>query len=458
MSNDSTKQSVLFNDLLDKPVHARFDQPDSSSDGGAILLKACDKRLGLIDAMAECIHDKRRPDRVVHGLRELLAHRVYGIACGYEDCNDSARLSADPMVRMLLGRDPMDGKELASQPTLSRFENGVCRRSLMGMSQALADRVIKRHRKRLRGRVHRVTIDMDPTDDLTYGQQQLSLFNGHYGNACYLPMAGFLQFDDEPDQYLFAYMLRGGNAPTQQGAIPLLRRVIRRLRRAFPKVIVRVRLDGGFAGPQMFDFLDAQRVEYTVAMAQNAVLAGHAEPLMREARARSEASGETEHEYGECRYAARSWGRERRVIFKAEVVRHPGRAPKDNPRFVVTNSPRVAQNVYEKIYCQRAVIELRLKELLHGLSIDRTSCTRFLANQCRGLLTAAAYVLLQELRLKAKHTGAAVAQVHTLRERLLKMAVWVESSTRRLVLHLPQAAPWRKDWCRIARALGAALS
>ncbi|HZD52636.1 MAG TPA: IS1380 family transposase [Woeseiaceae bacterium] len=399
--------------------------------------------------------DRSHEDRIIHSLRELVEQRVYGMACGYEDCNDSARLRTDPVHRQLLGRDPLEGEALASQPTLSRFENGMDGRSLLGMGNAIADRVIERHRKRLRGRVQRITIDLDPTDDPTYGEQQLTLFNNHYGNWCYLPMAGFLQFDDEPDQYLFAYVLRSGGAPATEGAIPLLRRVIRRLRKAFPKVIVRVRLDGGFAAPEMFDFLDEQRVEYTVAMAKNAVLKRYAEPLMKQARRLSKASGETEHLYGECRYEAGSWDDERRVIFKAEVVRHPGREPKDNPRFVVTNLSRVPKNVYERVYCQRAPIELRIKELLYGLQIDRTSCTRFFANQFRVLLCAAAYVLLQELRLKAKRTGFAAAQVTTLRERLLKLAVWVERSTRRLVFHLPDSAPWRSDWCRIARALGA---
>ncbi len=250
-------------------------------------------------------------------------------------------------------------------------------------------------------------------------------------------------------------MLRDGLAPATQGAIALLRRVIRRLRKAFPGVSIRVRLDGGFAAPEVFDFLDEQRVEYAVGMGKNSVLEAFAEPLMRQARRLSSASGETADVYGECRYEAHRWDEERRVIIKAEVVRHPGREARDNPRFVVSNIPRVARSVYEKIYCRRALIENRIKELLCGLHIERNSCARFFANQFRVLLCAAAYMLLQELRLKAKRTAFAAAQVTTLRERLLKLAVWVERSTRRLVLHLPVSAPWRSDWCRIARALGA---
>ncbi|MGH8110629.1 MAG: IS1380 family transposase [Rhodanobacteraceae bacterium] len=455
MRHDTTTQGVLFKNVLSRPLVARFDRPESSSDGGAILLKACDQRLRLVDALAACVSERRDPSRIRHSRRELLAQRVYGMACGYEDCNDSARLAGDPMQRLLLDRDPVHGTALASQPTLSRFENGVDARTLVRMGHALAERVIARHRKRLGQRVKRITIDMDPTDDPTYGSQQLALFNGHYGNWCYLPMACFLQFDAEPDQYLFAWVLRDGKAHATRGAIGLLRRVIRRLRQTFPSGVIRVRLDGGFAAPKLFDFLEDSRVEYVVAMAKNAVLMEQVADAMNTVRARSQTSGQTEHSYGELRYAAGSWRAERRIIYKAEVVRLAGREPRDNARFVVTNLTRVPESVYARVYCQRAVIENRIKELLYGLHLDRTSCTRFLANQFRCLLGAAAYVLLQELRLKAKRTAFAWAQVTTLRERLLKLAVWVERSTRRLVLHLPQSAPWRQDWCRVARALGA---
>jgi hypothetical protein len=316
--------------------------------------------------------------------------------------------------------------------------------------------MVARHRKRLRGRARRITVELDPTDDPTHGGQQLTFFNGHYDTWCYLPVAGFLQFDDEPEQYLFAYVLRPGNANAKLGAIGILRRILARLRRAFPKAKLQVRLDGGFAGPELFDFLDDERVEYVVAMASNSVLKRLAEPLMKQARRLSKRSGETAHIYGECRYAARSWSRGRRVIIKAEVVRLAGREPKDNPRFVVTNLRRVPQRVYETVYCQRAHIENRIKELHYGLAIDRTSCTSFWANQLRVLLTAAAYVLMQELRLRAKRTGCASAQVTTLRERLFKLGAWLERSVRRIVIHLPDHAPWRSEWCRVARALGAA--
>jgi hypothetical protein len=455
MRDDTTAQPVLFKDLFDKPVVARFDQPDSSSDGGAVLLKTCDQRLGLTEAIAACVNDARQPGKVIHSFHDLVRQRVFGIACGYEDCNDAERLAEDPMQKLLVDRDPIEGLALASQSTLSRFENALGPKALLRMGNALADTVIARHRKRLKGRAKRITVELDPTDDPTHGAQQLSFFNGHYDTWCYLPVAGFVQFDEESEQYLFAYLLRPGNADAKLGAIGLLRRILARLRAAFPKARVLVRLDGGFAGPEMFDYLEAERVDYVVAMAGNAVLKPLAEPLMKKARRLSRRSQLTEHLYGECQYAAGSWSRQRRVIIKAEVVRLGHRAPKDNPRFVVTNLRRVPQRIYEAVYCQRAQIELRIKELHYGLAIDRTSCTRFWANQLRVLLTAAAYVLFQELRLQAAGTACARAQVSTLRERLLKLGVWLERSVRRVVLHLPEAAPWRSEWRHIARSLGA---
>jgi len=391
---------------------------------------------------------------VQHQTVELIRHRVFGIACGYADCNDAARLADDPIHKLLLERDPLAGPSLASQPTLSRFENAVGRRDLIGMGHVLADTVIEPHRRRLQGRATRITIDLDPTDDPTHGQQELTFFNGHYDTWCYLPLVATVTFNDEATQFAVAAVLRPGNAPASRGAIGVLRRLLRRLRAAFPRAVLRVRLDGGFASPPMFKFLEAEQVEYLVAMASNARLEKRARRLMGKARMLSKATGQTAHLYGETRYAARKWRRKRRVIIKAEVVRHPGRAPKNNPRFVVTNLPAAPAAVYT-FYCQRGDVENRLKELHHGLELDRTSCSRFLANQFRVLLTLAAYVLFQELRRRAHGTACAGAQVTTLRERLIKLAVWVQRSARRIVLHLPTTFPWLPSWRQLARAVGA---
>jgi hypothetical protein len=437
-----------------KPVVVAFDQPHASSDGGAILLKSVDTHLGLTKRLAGCLVDGRQPGKVRHQVEELLQQRVFGLACGYADCNDAARLADDAIHKLLVGRDPLDGPALASQPTLSRFENAVTWTELRDMAHVLADTVIEQQRRWRKGRATEITVDLDPTDDPTHGQQELTFFNGHYDTWCYLPFVATVTFDGEPLQYAVAAVLRPGNAPASRGALGLLRRLFRKLRAAFPAATLRVRLDGGFATPKVFTFLERHQVEYVVAMASNARLAKRARRLMGKARMASKATGETAHLYGETRYAARKWKRKRRVIIKAEVVRHPGRAPKNNPRFVVTNLPDPPEAVYW-LYCQRGDVENRLKELHHGLEMDRTSCTRFLANQFRVLLALAAYILFQDLRRRAAKTTCAEAQVTTLRERLLKIAVWVERSVRRIVLHFPLTFPWRATWRQLARAVGA---
>jgi hypothetical protein len=456
MGEDTTRQSVLFPGLCSKPLLAQFDELHGSSDGGAILLKACDATLGLTRRLAACLDDRRQAGKVEHTVRELLRQRIFGIACGYADGNDAARLANDPIHKLLLGRDAITGAMLASQPTLSRFENAMRRADLYRMGEALAESVIERHQRRLgRRRCKHITIDLDPTDDPTHGGQQLTFFNGHYDTWCYLPIAGFLTFNHEPEQYLFSYVLRPGNAPAKLGALGILRRLLERLRQAFPRARVLVRLDGGFACGEIFEFLESEECNYVVAMAKNKRLAKRAARLMGTARRLSRRRGRTAHVYGQTHYAARRWTRARRVIIKAEVVRHPGREPKMNPRFVVTNLKGSPRRLYEKVYCARGEIENRIKELHHGLEIDRTSCPRFLANQFRVLLTAAAYVLMQELRRRAGGTTLARAQVSTLRDRLLKLGARIERSMRRIVVHLPRTAAYQHEWRRIALSLGA---
>jgi hypothetical protein len=434
---------------------AKFDQRHGSSDGGAILLRAADQRLGLTSALACALEDERQSKKIKHELGELLTQRVMAIACGYPDANDAARLGSDPVHKLLVGRDPIQGEDLASQPTLSRFENSRDRKQLFRMSEALADCVIERHRRRLQGRARRVTIDLDPTDDPTHGAQQLTFFNHHYDTYCYLPMVGFLSFDQEPDQYLVTAVLRPGNAPGSAGAVGILRRLIRRVKRAFPGARVRVRLDGGFACPAVLDFLDCEpKVEYIVNLAANAVLKRKAESAMKRARRASRISGQTEHVYGECRYATRkTWPWKRRIIYKAEVVRAANKEPKDNPRFVVTNLRQSPQWIYEKVYCPRGDVENRIKELHDGMQIGRTSCSNFWANTFRVILTAAAYVLMQEMRLHLAPTRWARAQVSTLRERFLKLGAQVVVSVRRIVLHLPRSFPDRDGFHHLALRL-----
>src|SRR5207249_55280 len=277
---------------ISRPIIARFDQPHASSDGGAVLLKAVDDGLGLTWRLASAIRDRRQAGKVAHPLRDLLRQRVFGLACGYADCNDAARLVDDPIHKLLLERDPLEGAALGSQPTLSRFENAVGRADLYRLGTALADAVLTAHRERLGAGVRLITIDLDATDDPTHGQQEFALFNGYYDTWCYLPLIATVTFNTEPIQHVVAALLRPGTGTL----------------------------------------------------------------------------------YGETRYAARRWARKRRIIMKAEVLCYPGRARKDNPRFLVTNLPHRPATVYTRLYCGRGDMENRLKELQQGLAMDRTSC------------------------------------------------------------------------------------
>jgi hypothetical protein len=455
LNEPTIAQTVLFPDLAERPLVATFDQPHASSDGGAILLKAADRQLGLLAARTATVPDARASARVTHGVGDLIAQRVFAIACGHPDGNDADRLADDPIHKLLLGRDPIVGARLASQPTVSRFEHTAAPRMLLAMSTALADTVIARHRRRRRG-VRLITVDLDVTEDQTHGAQQRTFFNGFYDHWCYLPLVATLTFDDEVRQYLVAAILRPGNAAGTAGAVGLLQRLLPKLRRAFSGARLRVRLDGGFATPAVFTFLEAARVEYVVAMAGNAVLARHAAPALMPLRVVVATTQETATTYTEAAYQAGTWTAPRRTIIKAEVVWHHGREPRDNARFVITNLRQTPEWIYTHVYCARGDSENRLKELKLALAFGRTSCTRFWANQLRVTLTAAAFVLFQELQLHADRTALRGAQVPRLRQAVITIGVQLVRSVRRIVLHFPQSHPDAVPWARLARALGAA--
>jgi hypothetical protein len=245
-------------------------------------------------------------------------------------------------------------------------------------------------------------------------------------------------------------MLRPGKASCSEGAVGMLRRLLRRLRAAFPRARFLVRLDGGFASPKLLEFLDEQpQVAYVIGFPGNPVLQRRVAPSLARVRRRVRRGGQSAREYGHLFYAAGSWKHLRRVVFKAEVLRHEGRELKDNPRFVVTNLAMIPRRVYE-LYCQRGEVENRIKELQNDMQIDRTSCSRFWANQFRVLLTTAAYALMQEVRLWAKRTHLARAHVNTLRICLIKIGAHVEVSVRRILVHLPRSFAFLDVWRRVA--------
>lgn len=451
-----TAQRALFEEPFAKPVVVQFDGEQSSSDGGALLLGAVDRRIGLTKALGQELEDGRRAWRVEHGKLELFRQRVFSIALGYADQNDSARVAGDPLLKLLCERSPSSADSLASQATLSRFETTRTGRELVALGRKLERFVIERLRRTHR-KAKRITIDLDSTEDPTHGQQPFAFFNGYYDSWCYLPMLGFLSVDDEPIQHLFHARLRPGTARDARGTPALLRRTVQTLRNAFRKAKILVRLDAGFASPAVFAALDELRVDYLVAMAGNPVLRRAAAEPMRIVRTLSERFEGSLFMWGETDYRSGGWQRTRRVIFKAEALVYPGRELKENPRFVVTSLSLAPGKAWD-LYCQRGDIENRIKELHEGLEIDRTSCSSFLANHFRVLETAAAYVLFQELRLCLPKTDLARAQVGTLRAKLIKIGVVVKESVRRIVLSFPASYPWKQLWHEAAHSVGALVT
>jgi hypothetical protein len=397
----------------------------------------------------------RQPGKVVHRNESLLKQRIFSLACGYPDTSDAARLGRDPLMRLLAGGDG-EIHNLGSQPTICRFENSVSGRDLYRLGNALADAVIANQKRRRKGFDGNITIDLDPTVDPTHGDQQLTFFNGFHDCHCYLPMVGFVQFDNEPEQHLVAAILRPGNAPDRKGARAMLQRLIKKLKVAFPFASIRVRLDGGFASEEILALLESfPGLQYAMNMPKNSILEKKSRTLMGKVRKKFRKKQVALRMYGECRYAARKWSQKRRVIIKAEIVTHPGRAPRENPRFLITNMSGSARRIYEDFYCLRGDAENRIKELKNSVALDRTSCSNFRANQFRVLLSAAAYSLLQEIRHCAGRTPFARAQAPRIITSLIKLGARVTVSVRRIRIELPQSVPQQSEWLSIARKLGA---
>ena len=426
-----------------KTISANFDGGSLSSDGGLLLLRQVDKKLGLTKRLAGCIRDNREQSKVEVSIAEMLCQRVFGIAAGYEDCNDHDTLRADPMLKLAADRAPVTGDDLASQPTLSRLENSISSTELMRMEEVLLERFIAGHCGK---RVSRLVIDADATDDPAHGQQEFEFFHGFYDCHCFLPLLVYVTSDDG-EQELVASVLRPGNVHAGHKLVWVLKRVVARLVAAFPNAEVVFRGDAGMALPAVYDFCEDAGVRYLISLAKNSRLIELGKEHMRDARAIYEETGEKVRHFGEFSYGAESWRYERRVVMKAEVVDKG-----ENPRFVVTNIDEMSAKETYEFYCDRGDVENRIKELKDDLASGRTSCHRFLANQFRLILHAAAFVLLQSLRKLLVGTGFANAQASTLRARLLKVGVRVRETTRRIWLMMPTSYPAKELWmCIVSR-------
>ena len=430
-----TVPQVELGILSGREIIGSFDGGDISSDGGVMLVQAANRKLGLIERLASVIYDQRDPLKVRHGISDMLGQRIFAIACGYEDCNDFDDLCRDPALKVAVGRLPRTGHDLASQPTLSRFENSVGRSELYRMSEVLVDLFVE-------GRDEApvwVIIDVDATDDPTHGQQQLTGFHGYYDEYCYLPLIVTARADGGPDE-LLATVLRPGRTHAGTGAPTVLKRIVARLREAWPEVRVLLRGDSGFARPEIYDWCERNGVHYLIGMATNGRLRKLAEEHLEAARVEHRLHGEKVRNLHGARYAADSWPHQRRVLIKAEVTQQG-----DNPRFVVTSLHGDPERLYD-LYARRGEQENRIKELKRDLAMDRTSCHRFLANQFRLLLHSAAFVLLSYVRKCLAGTELENAQVCTLQRKLLKLGVLVRESCRKVWLQFASSCPVQHLW------------
>lgn len=381
-----TVAQLCFGFFSRLPIVVEPKEVSLSSDTGILPIRQFDSQIGFTDRFVACLKDPRDPDLTRHRFAEMVPQRIYGIHAGYEDCNDHDTLRSDPVFKLVAGRKPHDD-DLASQPTLSRFENVIDIPSLWKLHDFFIDDFIRSFAEP----PSRITLDLDATDDAGHGNQQLALFHGFYKQYQYLPL---IISCDETQQILWA-ALRPGTMHAAKGADDDLEYIVNRLRRAWPDVEIHVRGDSGFAMPWMFAVCEHLRLTYTFGLAANAVLKRATESFLQRAVEQFEQTGEPARLFEPMLYRAGTWKNARRVIAKAECNRVG-----TNRRFIVTNrdgAVALPQACYDH-YAARGESENRHKELKNGFSGDRLSCHRFVANYFRLQLHVAALNLLIRLR------------------------------------------------------------
>lgn len=454
MSDCSPKQ-LCFPPIAGQTLRADFEGGALSSAFGALLLRGIDRQIGLTERLTAAIRDKRHQSYINHPLRDLLAQRIYQIAAGYADANDANSLRQDPLFKLGVERSPLDPThDLASAPTFSRLEHQVDRHDLYRLTRAFVDHFIASYAEPPAA----IVLDLDHSDDPTYGQQEFAFYNHHYQNHCYLPLFIF----EGTSQALETAYLRPGTRPTGAENAMIWVRLLSYLRRHWPYTHILVRGDSHFATPEVIDVITSYRwTDFVFGLAGNAVLLRQAAPLIQEGRrlphqrvALAQAHGQAlptrSRLYDEFAYAAGSWAQPWRVILKAEVM-----SAGDNPRFVVTSleAPTPAM-LYEDLYCARGTCENAIKAVKVDLRSDRTSATSFLANALRLLLACAAYVLHHALRSSTlQHTALAQAQPSTVMLTLFKIATQVKKYKDRILLHLPSACPVKALLSRVTALL-----
>ncbi len=436
--NDPSPQAVAAKilplDVGDKTVLLNFNGGFLSSDAGVLLLKEVEEQIGLIRKMAEVIPDSRDARYITHKITELLIQRVAQIACGYEDADDCDTLRNDPIFKMIAGRYPEFGKALASQPTMSRFENSISRTTLYRLARVFADIFIASYDQA----PELIILDFDDTDDPVYGNQQLSLFNNYYKERCYLPLHVYEGLSGK----LITTILKPGKRCDGKQMLAIVTRLIRHLRAAWPKTIIVFRGDSHFAYPEVMDWIESQKdVHYLTGLSANSRLEEEVQSVLTRARRKYEHDKEDLKLFHAIFYQAKTWSKPRRVIVKVEV-----NAKGVNLRFVVTDfRGATAAQIYSEFYCARGEAELYIKDHKLYLKSGRTSCEEFEANQFRLLLHSAAYVLIHTLKTNLlKHTEFATATINTIQLRLLKIGARIREYTTRIVVELPSQYPLKE--------------
>jgi hypothetical protein len=426
------------------PLAATFDGGRLTSDGGLPWLAEAEAALGLCAAFAAELPEWRR-GAVQHPLETLVRQRVLQIACGYADQDDADTLRHDPLLKLVCGRLPDSGPALASQPTFSRLENQVPRQACYRLALTLVDLYLRERGRD--GRPPRLVLDLDSTDDPAHGRQQGTAYHAHYRQHMYHPL---LIFDGETGQ-LIAAVLRPGNAHASRGVVAILARLLPALRGRWPGIPIELRADGGFASPELYSYCEREGLDYTIGLPSNARLARLAAPLLAEAQRQQAASEDpttaTVRLAGETAYRADSWERARRVVYKAEALPEG-----PNVRFVVTTRADAPLALYDW-YVDRGEMEGWIKDFKNACRADRLSCHRFVANQFRLLLHAAAYWLLDTLRRWLTQAGTARTQLDTLRLTLLKIGGRVIQRFDHVRLRLASSHPSQPLWTTLATRL-----
>lgn len=432
---DCSSQPDLFPALKSRKIEADFRGGDITSDGGSLLLRQVDRRIGLTRDLDRALSDPRRKGSCDHRQLHLLRQRIYGLALGYEDLNDHDTMRHDLALQTSVETD----QPLASSSTLCRFENRADRQTAVQTQLVLVEKFIASFPRAPR----RLVLDFDATDDPVHGEQVGRFFHGFYRHYCFLPLYVFCG-----SQLLVAY-LRPSDIDGARHAWAIFRLLVTRLRQAWPKVQIIFRGDSGFCRWRMLQWCEKHDVGYIVGLAKNSRINALAEPWIEEAEAEYERTGEKQRLFAFVQYGGLKWDRPRQVIVKAEHSRM-GR----NPRYVITNLPGDPQQLYDQLYCQRGDMENRIKEQQLDLFSDRTSCHHWWPNQLRLLFSALAYVLLDTIRrLALKGTELAAAQCGTLRLKLLKIGAVVLRNTRRCRIHLASAYPYQPLFRLVARRL-----